>query len=199
MQPSSIYTTLGKCAMRLVSTLDVLQIRPNRPVPGGRLPLLKRLPSRPATGPTQTASAAAQSTSGLDQLRGIVKMSHPTLAKASAIFPFDLFPDTLAIDRQKLTVVHRSFFNVEQTVSVQLADVTNIQANVGPFFGALTISSEHFINNTQTIKYVSRRNAIVIQHLLQGMIIAHKEHIDLDQIGNKELLRLLDDLGSGKV
>lgn len=185
--------------MRVVNSLDVLQIRPNRPSAGGRLSLLKRLPARPVTGSEQVAPLAPDSASGLDQLRDIVEMSHPTLAKASAIFPFDLFPDTLTIDRQKLTVVHRSFFNIEQTVSVQLADVTNVQANVGPFFGALTISSEHFINNTQTIKYVSRHNAIVIQHLLQGMIIAHKEHIDLNQIGEKELLVLLDDLGSGKV
>ncbi len=197
MQPSRLSTTIGKYAMRLVSSLDGLQIRPNRPVAGGRRSPLKHLPASQATVPNQTATVAGES--GLDQLRGIVEMSHPTLAKASAIFPFDLFPDTLTIDRQKLTVVHRSFFNIEQTVCVQLADVTNIQANVGPFFGALTISSEHFINNTQTIKYVSRRNAIMIQHLLQGMIIAHKEHIDLNQIGDKELLRLLDDLGSGKV
>lgn len=135
----------------------------------------------------------------ITKLKEIVQKTQSTLIAARAVFPLDLFPDSITIDRKKITITHRRFFSLKQTVSVQHTDVTNVQAAIGPIFGSLVITSEHFINNTQTIHYLWKRDVIAIQELIQGMITAHREGVEMDDIDNKELVKLLTNLGCSDI
>lgn len=134
----------------------------------------------------------------ISKLQGVVEKAQNVLIKSTAVFPFDLFPDSITIDRQKLTVVHRSFFNVKQTVSVQHSDIKNIQADIGPFFGSLTVTSEHFINNIQTIRFLPKEEVLSIQQLVQGFIIANNEGVEMSDIDDEKLVSLLNQLGRGE-
>jgi hypothetical protein len=131
------------------------------------------------------------------QLQDVVNESHTVLAKATSVFPLELFPDTICIDRHKLTIIHREFFGVESTVSVPIENIKNIEADIGPFLGSITITSDLFINNTQTVRYLTRNNANMFQRLVQGAVVAQREDIDLNKIATKKLRNLLIDLGSG--
>jgi hypothetical protein len=131
------------------------------------------------------------------KLQHVVNESHTVLAKATSVFPLELFPDTISIDRHKLTIIHREFFGVESTVSVPIENIKNIEADIGPFLGSITITSDLFINNTQTVRYLTRSNANMFQRLVQGAVVAQREDIDLNKIGTKKLRNLLIDLGSG--
>jgi hypothetical protein len=135
--------------------------------------------------------------SDAQKLRAVVRESHTILAKAKAVFPFQLFPDKVNIDRHKLTIVHRQFFGIEQTVSVPLENIKNVEADFGPFFGSVTITSDLFINNTQTVHFMWRDDAKMIQKLVQGAVVAQRESIDLNKIEIKQLRKMLIDLGSG--
>jgi hypothetical protein len=118
----------------------------------------------------------------IQKLRAVVRESHTILAKAHAVFPFQLFPDRLNIDRHKLTIIHRQFFGIEQTASVPIENIKNIEADFGPFFGSITVTSDLFINNTQTVNYLWRSDAKRIQKLVQGAVVAQREGIDLSKI-----------------
>lgn len=131
------------------------------------------------------------------RLEKIVKQSQDILIHTKSVFPFTLFPTHLTIDRHKLTIVYREFFRFEQTVSVPIEDIKNIQADAGPFFGSLTITSDLFINNTQVISYLKRNDVRRIQQLVQGAMVALKEKIDISKVDTKDLCRLLTDLGAG--
>jgi hypothetical protein len=111
------------------------------------------------------------------------------------VFQFDLIGDTLKMDRQKLTVVHNTLFGASQTASIRLKDLRNIEADIGPLFGSITLTSQHFLNNTQTIKYLKRKDITEAQRLLQGFMIAHEAQIDTDNIEHSELKSLLNKLG----
>lgn len=132
-----------------------------------------------------------------NKLEEVAEESHSVLAKARTVFPFTLFPDTITIDRHKLTIVHRAFFEIEQTAAVPIENIKNVEANHGPFFGSLTVTSDHFVNNTQTLNYLRRSDAETIQKLVQGAIVAFKESIDISGIPTKKLHELLIDLGEG--
>src|SRR5579884_4298467 len=141
-----------------------------------------------------------ESTSGQkaeSKLADVVKESKNILVRARAMAPFQLFPDVITIDRHKLTIVYRRFFNVGQTVSVPIENIKNIQADIGPFSGSLTITSDHFINNTQEIKNLRRSDVINIQKLVQGAMVAVKENIDVTDIETDKLIELLSQLGEG--
>jgi len=135
------------------------------------------------TGPTEA-----------QKLVDLAEVSHDNLFVAQTVFPFVLFADTIKIDRQKVTIVHNDFFT-SQTASVEIRNIMNIEVDVGPLFGSITITSKYFRNNSQTIKYLRKSAVNSAQRLLQGFMIAQRARIDTDKIDTKQLLTLLYDLG----
>ena len=129
------------------------------------------------------------------KLTSLAHGANDNLFVAKTVFPFVLFADTIKIDRQKITIVHNDFFWKSQTASTEIKNIMNITADVGPLFGSITITSKHFQNNTQTIRYLKRSDVAIIQRLLQGFMIAQRAKINTDDIDKKQLLRLLNDLG----
>lgn len=130
-----------------------------------------------------------------EKLINLVEGSRDNLFVAKTIFPFILFSDTIKIDRQKITIVHNDFFGKAQTASTEIKNIMNIEASVGPLFGSITVTSKHFLNNTQTIKYLKKRDIATAQRLLQGFMIAQRAKINTDMIDTRQLLELLNDLG----
>lgn len=123
--------------------------------------------------------------------------SQETLLTADTIFPFVLFKDTIQIDREKLTIVHRSSFRTADIISVQISDILSVQGKVGPLFGSLVLSSKYFINSIQTVNFLRRRDVLEFQRLIQGSMIAHNDKIDCTGIEKDQLVALLTDLGQG--
>lgn len=122
---------------------------------------------------------------------------HEILMKSNSVFPFQLFPDSIVIDRQKLTIANRFFYRVAKINSVPIQDILSVQADVGLFFGSVYINSRYFMTNPQAIEFLPRSEALRIQHLLQGYIIAHERGIDCKTIDKDQLITLLNDLGQG--
>ena len=123
--------------------------------------------------------------------------SHDILFKANTVFPFTLFPDTVTVDREKLTFASRFFFGVAKVTSVPIRDILSVEVDLGPFFGSVHTSSRYFITNPYSINYLWRSDALALQRLLQGYIIAHEEEIDCANIDKSRLVSLLSRLGKG--
>ena len=133
--------------------------------------------------------------SEMQRLERLTKGSSSNLFVAKTLWPFVLFPDTIKIDRQKITIVHNDFLWQSKTVSTEIKNIMNVEADMGPLFGSITITSKHFLNNTQTIKCLKRRDVIMAQRLLQGFMIAQRAAINTEDIRTEQLLALLNDLG----
>lgn len=129
------------------------------------------------------------------RLTSLAQGASDNLFIAKTVFPFILFADTIKIDRQKITIVHNDFFWKSQTASTEIKNIMNIAADVGPLFGSITITSKHFQNNTQTIKYLRKSDVATAQRLLQGFMIAQRAKINTNDIGREQLLMLLNELG----
>lgn len=145
-----------------------------------------------------SAEVEKSTVSNLEMLKNAVEKAEKILIKSKAIFPFDFFPDSITIDRQKLTIVHRNFWGVKNTISVHHSDVKNIEASIGPFMGSVTITSMNFTNNTQTVKYLPKDDVLKIQQLVQGFIVANDEKIETNDIDDNTLVDLLTKLGRGE-
>lgn len=122
--------------------------------------------------------------------------SHDVLARATTVFPFNFFPDTLTIDRSKVTITHRGFLNAAEVISFRIEDVLNVTADVGPIFGTVKISSRFFeANKPHSINYFWRADALKIKRILQGYLIARQQNIDCSVFSTQELAKKLDELG----
>jgi hypothetical protein len=130
------------------------------------------------------------------ELTQAVGSSNEILAQATTIFPFTMFPDTITVDRTKLTVAHRTFFAVAEMMSIRIEDILNVTANVGPFFGSLVISTRFFdTHKPYEVNWLWRSDALRIKRIMQGYIIATQKEIDCSALSTEELSRMLDTLG----
>lgn len=126
----------------------------------------------------------------------IVRMSNQVLDEAKTVFPMTLFPDTITLDRTKLTVTRKTFFMTGRVISIHIEDVLNVAVGVGPLFGSLTIaikgltSEDHF-----SINYLWRSDAVRLKHIIQGYINAIHDNIDTKQLEKGDLVKILNELG----
>ena len=132
----------------------------------------------------------------MQKLTKIVERSTEVLASATAVFPLDFFPDTVSLDRTKVTITKRSFFWTAEVISIRIEDILNVTTCVGPFFGSLTIASrvmssvDHF-----KIDYFWRKDAIRLKHIIQGYVIAHHNNIEISNLSQGEMIETLSALG----
>jgi hypothetical protein len=131
-------------------------------------------------------------------LRKIVRKSHQLLASAqTVILPINLFPDSVTVDRTKVTITNRTFFWSSSVISIRIEDVLNVTCSTGPIFGSLTVSSR-VMNSTDhyEINYLWRKDALYLKQLIQGYVIAQHNQIDTSHLNRRELIRTLLELGS---
>jgi hypothetical protein len=67
-------------------------------------------------------------------LKKVVKRSHEVLASVRTVFPLTLFPDSIVVDRTKISLIKRDFFWTSNTISFQIEDVLNVSCGTGPLF-----------------------------------------------------------------
>lgn len=131
-----------------------------------------------------------------EELIGVIGGSHDVLVRVRTVFPLTLFPDAITIDRTKLTITHREFFKVGESLSLNIEDILNVTAGVGPFFGTIKLSSRFFHSDQPYIvEHLWRNDALKIKRILQGYIIAKQKEVDCSALSTKELTLLLDELG----
>lgn len=147
--------------------------------------------------PNPESSEDIEPAEGPEKLVDLTANAHEVLLEATTVFPFMLFPDTVTIDREKLTIANRFFFRVAKINSIPITDIQSIEANVGPFFGSIRTTSRYFVSNPRIVKFLWRQDALKIQRLLQGYIIAHQKEVDCATIDKEQLIILLNDLGQG--
>jgi hypothetical protein len=132
----------------------------------------------------------------IEELKAMVKKSHQVLASVRTVFPVTLFPNSIVLDRSKITIIERNFFWSAKAVSIQVEDVLNVSNSVGPIFGSLTIASrvmssvDHF-----QINYLWRGDAIFLKHIIQGYVIAKHSKIDTSNLSRAEMIETLSELG----
>jgi len=68
---------------------------------------------------------------------------------------------------------------------------------VGPFFGSLHLTFRFFTNNEKVVSFLPRQDAIELQRLIHGYIIAHRREIDVTSVKKDKLITLLAELGQG--
>lgn len=133
----------------------------------------------------------------LSSLRTVVKRSHEILASATTVMlPVNMFPDTMVVDRTKITITKRTFFWSKSVISVRIEDVLNVGISTGPLFGSLTISSR-VMNSTDhfEVNYFWRDDAVRLKHIIQGYMIAHHNNIDTKDLSREELIETLLEIG----
>lgn len=130
-------------------------------------------------------------------IKQVVKQSHEILAAArTVILPVNLFPDSIHVDRTKVTITRRTFFWTSQVITTRIEDILSVTSNFGPIFGSLTISTR-VMNSTDhyEINYFWRKDAVYLKQLIQGYVIAQHNKIETSHMSASELVKTLLEIG----
>jgi hypothetical protein len=141
-------------------------------------------------------STYASKTETVEELNQAIGASRDVLVRATTVFPFTLFPDTITLDRTQLTITKRDMFRAGEVLSIRVEDILNVTASVDLFFGSIKISTRFFdVDKPYTIRYFRRADALRIKRIVQGYLVAKQRGIDCSALQTTELATMLDNLG----
>ena len=173
----------------LEAVLDVFEAIKRAFIHSGRF--RRRLPAKKDSG-RQAVKMPTR------KLSTVTIKSHEVLFQANTVFPFTLFPDTVTVDREKVSFTSRFFFGIAKLTGVPIRDILSVEADIGPFFGSVHTSSRYFVTNPKSINWLRRKDAEKLQRLLQGYVIAHEQDINCDNIPKDKLIAMLTALGTSQ-
>lgn len=132
----------------------------------------------------------------LEKLNTLHKRAVTVLLRCKTFFPFDLFPNTLIIDHNKVDIIYRNFFFTSQTVSIQIAKINYVRVEASIFFSTLQIETLGMEQNPPPLQFMKNKEASTAQHLIFGLMSAEKHNIDLSNLTKKEIFDKLLDIGN---
>jgi hypothetical protein len=141
-----------------------------------------------------------QSFGNHQRLEEMIKKSHSVLMCVKSVFPFELFPDVLTIDENKITLSCREFA-YENIHSVLIEDITFVTVDMAILHATLNITDstgERFPVEL-SIHNLKKEEAEKARCLIQGLVAAKKLNIDFNAFGREELVEKLIKLGEVSV
>ena len=112
-----------------------------------------------------------------------------------SVFPLQLAPDQLIIDTQKVTIIYNQFFGETFSESFLLDQIGDVDLELGFLFGSLHILSLSHEKQWIKISQLKRDEVLRAKRIIEGLIIAKREGITLDN-SDEGLVDELEKLGS---
>lgn len=153
----------------------------------------------PGLGLRGLVGRTAGSVSKAISLRSLASETQPVLFKAATVFPFDLFPDGITFDDNKVNVVKRGLLS-KQIHSILIEDITEVTVDTLWFLGTLELTD----STNPRFPWVIRLSpmwaseAARARRILQGLIKAKRLGLDFASCDKKELCREMEKLGEAK-
>lgn len=139
-----------------------------------------------------------KSKDNIKKLNQAVKGAKKILFKTKTIFPFDLFPDEILIDENKVDIVSGNFFYSKDIYSIPIQNISGVNSSFDLFFGQLRIEAWGLNKVPQPIKFLSKKDALEARRILSGLIMANNEEIDLRDIPLHEAKMKLREIGKAR-
>lgn len=134
-------------------------------------------------------------TSYNDKIALLHKRATSILFACSTVFPFDVFPNTLSIDHNKIDITYRQFFGVGQTASIPISNINYVSVEASILFATLRIEVKGMYQNPGPLTFLRRSDAFKAQHLIFGLMSAKEVGIDLSHLPPDEGVRKLIEIG----
>ena len=150
------------------------------------------------TQPLSAESNDSQEKSAEPQeLNSLVNKTSNTLLIVRSMRIFDLFPDKLIIDENKVSFIYKDAFSVRSIHSVLIENITYVEAHTSLITGCLVVVDSSNYRHPIELKIENLRKdaAIRARKLIQGLVHAKVTKADLSQLSPYDLENNLEELG----
>lgn len=128
-----------------------------------------------------------------EKLEKIAKQSK-LLAKTRAIYPFQLFPDEIYIETDKITVVHRTLW-FKTVHPIPIANLLSVTVTRGFLFASISFEITGFEKNPGDITHLWPKDAALTKRYIVGLIQALRQNVDLSEISPAEVREYIEEIG----
>lgn len=131
------------------------------------------------------------------ELNSLVNKTHNALLVVRSMRIFDLFPDKLIIDENKVSFIYNDAFGVKSIHSVLIENITYVEAQISFIRGSLIVAdSSNYRHPIQLkISNLRKESAIRARKLIQGLVHAKIFRVDCSQFTPYDLENNLEELG----
>lgn len=129
------------------------------------------------------------------KLEDLADKSSDVLMRVSTVFPFTFFVNDIIVDPYKVNVVFREFFYSEHIHSIMVKDILDVVVETSLFFATVKIVDQGYTENSVNITYLKKEDALKLRKIIQGLVIAHRQAVDLSAIDPSQIKDKAEELG----
>lgn len=93
---------------------------------------------------------------------------------------FDLFPDTMVIQENNITIIYKKFFYNSAIYTIPYSRVTDINLYTGPIFASLAVVCKDPPENYE-MKYLIRKDAVEAKKIIDGILAKDTNKVQLPE------------------
>lgn len=129
------------------------------------------------------------------KLEEAINKRKKSIFKVKTLFPLDLFPDTLTIDLDTVTVSSHNFIKSGSVVSYSIDDIKRVVVEKGPITSTVRIYLTG-ASKEVAVSQMKNSDAFEVRKIINGLLRAKKEHINLRKIDTKMFHKKIEELGA---
>ncbi len=118
------------------------------------------------------------------------------LYTSKTVFPFDLFPDVVTIERKAVNFVQKHFFLTKRVVSVPYTEVHAVEADTSIFFGQLRVIDIRYNQEPIVVDRLWREDALKLRRIINGLMIIDQQKLDTKGMSDQDLVQHAERIGS---
>lgn len=141
------------------------------------------------------SSSKTMSAATTDVSQKVAEESH-LLYQTKTMFPFELFPTIISVDKTKVSVISTIFFGSKEIKSLPIKDIFTVTVDVGPLFARISIIDRMARQAPVVIEKLPVDAALKLRRLIQGLVIASNNQLDVNELSHSDQLKQLEELGS---
>ena len=149
-------------------------------------------------GNTKTVFSNKESSQDIENFQRTLDASHRILYDCRTVFPFDLFPDRIIIDENKVDLIYGIFFFTNQVFTIPIKNINGATSTTGIFFGSLDIEIMGYNVNPESVRYLHNNDAIALRRVINGLVIAYKEGIVLSKLPLDKAKNQIEEIGRAR-
>lgn len=134
-----------------------------------------------------------------NKFESLVEGSEKELFRFKTVFPFDILPDEIVIDFNKISIIKKISPLGQKVHGVFIKDVMDVLVKTSIFLSELEIVDAGFVENSIRIKSVRKEDAAKARRIIMGLVVARKLDIDMAAITEvQDVVSKLEKLGESK-
>ncbi|MFA5136149.1 MAG: hypothetical protein WC489_02025 [Patescibacteria group bacterium] len=132
------------------------------------------------------------------KIENVAEGSKRIIFQTRSVFPFDLFPDSIIVDENKVDIIVSTFFATNQSYSIPIANINGVVVTNALFFASFFLEISGYNVNPPTVKFLPAGDASKAKQYINGLVVCHKEKINVNDMETEYLKKKLIEIGKAQ-